>query len=66
MVVTGYSTFSKAPALLEPHYQIVLGHVSDISRGSITPLQRCNQCILQPQPTGPGYPGYETKLNLKA
>ena len=24
-------------------------------RGSLTPLQRCSQCILQPQPTGPIY-----------
>ena len=28
-----------------------LGH-QDTSWGSLTPLQRCSRCILQPQPTG--------------
>ena len=45
MTIKGYSAFPKAPALLEPHHQTLWG-------GGPTPLQRCSQCILQPQPTG--------------
>ena len=38
--------------LLEPHHQIVC-HIQDLllERG-LTPLHRCSQCILWPQPTG--------------
>ena len=48
-----YSVFPKAPALLEPHHQIVSyqGH----SLGVFTPLQICSRFILQPKPTGQGY-----------
>ena len=35
----GYSTFPKAPALLEPHYQIVLCHIQDTRWWGLTPLQ---------------------------
>ena len=42
----------KAPALLEPHHQIVLCHIQDTRCGSLTPLQRSSRYILQPQPTG--------------
>ena len=35
-----YQVLPKAPALLEPHYQIVS-----------CPIQRCSRCILQPQST---------------
>ncbi len=39
------TAFPKAPALLEPHHQIVWCHIQDT-------LQRCSQCILQLQLTG--------------
>ena len=29
MAIKGYSTFPKAPALLEPQHKIVLGHIQD-------------------------------------
>ena len=48
MAIKGYSTFSKAPALLEPYYQIVLGHKLETRWGRLIPLQRCSQYILQP------------------
>ena len=49
----GCSTFPKAPALLELQHQIVWCHIQDIRWWwGLTPLQRCCQCILQPQPTG--------------
>ena len=52
MARKGYSTFPKAPASLEPHHQIVLCHIQNTHRGGgFTPLQRCSQSILQPQPT---------------
>ena len=41
------------PALLESHHQIVLRHIQDTRLGSVTPLQRCNQCILKLKPAGP-------------
>ena len=52
MARKGYSAFPKAPALLEPHDQIVLCHIQDTRWGGLTPLQRSSRCILQPQPTG--------------
>ena len=48
-----YSASPKAQALLKPHHQIVLCHILDTCWGSLTPLQKCSQCILQPQLTGP-------------
>ena len=60
MAIEGYSTFHNAPALLEPHHQF-----SDITRSLVTwghtPLQSCNQFILQPQLTGL----MNTKCNLE-
>ena len=53
MAMKGYSAFPKVPALLKPHHRIVSYHLQDIHWGSITPLQRYNRCILQPQLTGP-------------
>ena len=47
MTMKRFSAFPKAPALLEPHP----GH--SIEGGCLTPLQRCSQCILQPQLTRP-------------
>ena len=47
-----YSAFPKALVLLKPHHQIVLCHVRDTLRGSLTPLQRCSRCILQAQSVG--------------
>ena len=58
MAMKRYSAFPKAPALLEPHYQIVLCHIQDTRWASLTPLQRCSRCIQQPQPTGPISQGY--------
>ena len=52
VVINGYSAFTKAPVLLEPHYQIVLYHMQDTHYGSFTPRQRCIRSILQPQSTG--------------
>ena len=48
----GYSALSKISALLKPQDQIVLCNILDIRLGSLIPLQRCSQCILQPLPTG--------------
>ena len=45
------SSFPKAPALLEPHHQIVQCDIQKTRWGSLTPLQRCSRCILQPKPT---------------
>ena len=53
-----YSTFSKAPTLMEPHHRIVYCHIKDTHWGSLTPLQRCSWCILQPLPIGPGVKWY--------
>ena len=36
----GYSAFSKAPALLEPHHQIVQCHIQDTHQGGVLPLRR--------------------------
>ena len=47
MAINGYSAFPKAPALLEPHHQIV------ISRTLEEVLLLSSLCILQPQPTAP-------------
>ena len=33
--------------------EMVKCHLQDTRWGSLTPLHRCSQCILQPQPTGP-------------
>ena len=33
MAMKGYSAFPKAPALLEPHHQIVLCHIQDTCCG---------------------------------
>ncbi len=39
MAIKGYSTFPKALALLEPHYQIILCHIQDNHWGSLTPCR---------------------------
>ena len=43
----GYSTFPKSPRM-EPCHQIVYCHIQD----TLSSLQRCIRCILQPQVTG--------------
>ena len=43
----------KSPALLKPHRQTVWCHKQDTHWGSFTSLQKCSQCILQSQLTGP-------------
>ena len=48
-----YSAFFKTPGLLEPNHQIVESHIKDTRWGSLTPLQRCSRCILQPELNGP-------------
>ena len=46
MAMKGYSAFTKAPALLEPHHQIVQCHLQDIRWGGcLTPLQRRSRSI---------------------
>ena len=39
MAMKRYSTFPKAPALLEPHHQIVWHHIQDSYWGNLNPLQ---------------------------
>ena len=54
MAMKEYSAFPKSPALLDPHHQIVYCHILDTRwgwGGGLTPLERCSQCILQPQLT---------------
>ena len=53
MAVKVHPEFPKAPSLLQPHHQIDKWHIQDTHWGSLTPLQRCSCCILQPQPNGP-------------
>ena len=48
IAVKGCPAFPKAPVLMEPHHQIVSCHISGHSLGSLTSLQRCSRCILQP------------------
>ena len=50
MSIKRCSAFTEALALLEPHHQIVLSHIPDTRWKWLTPLQRCNRCILQPRP----------------
>ena len=52
MAMKGYSAFPEASALLEPHHQIVLCHISTLIGTCLNPRQRCRRCILQPKPTG--------------
>ena len=53
MVMEGYSAFLKTSALLKPHRQSVCCHIQDTHWvGCVIVLQRCNRCILQPQPIG--------------
>ena len=52
IAMKGNSAFLKAPALLEPYYQIVLYHIQDtLWRGGLSLLQRSSRCILLRQPT---------------
>ena len=52
MAIKGCSIFPKAPELLGPHHQTVQCQILDTRLEGLTPLQRCSQCILQPQATG--------------
>ena len=52
IAMKGYSTFPKAPALLQPHHEIVYCNMQDTRWGSFTLLKRSSWCILQPQPNG--------------
>ena len=52
IAIKEYVIFPTAPALVEPHHQIVWSHIQDTRWGSLNPLQKCSQCILQLQPTG--------------
>ena len=51
MAMKGYTAFPKASALLEPHHKIALCHIQVTRWSGLILLQRCNRCILQPQPT---------------
>ena len=52
MAMNGCSVFPKAL-----HYwDLTIRLFNVISWGGLTPLQRCSQCILQPQPTGQATP----------
>ena len=51
MTIKRYSVFPNAPALLEPHHQIISCHIQDTCSGWGLPL--CSRCILLPQLTGP-------------
>ena len=50
MAIKGYTTFPKAPALLEPDHQIDKCHIRTLisGGGDLTLLQNCSRCILQP------------------
>ena len=48
MAMKEYSTFPKAPALLEPHHQVIVISRTLIGSEGLSPLQRSNWCILQP------------------
>ena len=43
MAMKGYFTFPKAPALLEPHHQIVQCHIQDTRWGGVFPL--CKEAV---------------------
>ena len=51
----GYSTSPKAPALLEPHHQIVYCHIQDTHWKSLILLLIYSQCFLLSQLTGSSY-----------
>ena len=52
MAMKGYSAFPKSPALQKSHNQIVKCYIQDTGWRSLTPLQRCSLCILQPRSLG--------------
>ena len=45
----------KATALQEPHHQNAQCYILDTLWRGFIPLQRCTQCILLPQSTGPAW-----------
>ena len=47
----GVLSIPKSLSLLEPYHQIIKCHIQDTRWGSLTPLQRSNRYIQQPQPT---------------
>ena len=51
MPMKEYSAFPKAPVLLEPCHQSVIFKTL-VGGGVLSPLQKCSQCILQPQLVG--------------
>ena len=54
MAMKRYPAFPKAPALLEPHHQIVYCHIQGTHKweGGLTPLKRRSRFTLLSQPTG--------------
>ena len=53
MAMKEYSAFLKAPALLEPHHQIILCNIQDTRwRGLLPHTQIYSRSILEPKPTG--------------
>ena len=53
MEIKRYTTFPKAPSLLKPRHKIVLCQNQDTRWKRFIPRNRCNRCILRPQPTSP-------------
>ena len=55
LAMKGYSTFPKAPALLDPHHQMFYCYIED-TRWFFTPQQRYSRCVVQTKLTGsPGH-----------
>ena len=53
MAMKEYPAFPRVPVLQDSQHQIVSCHILDTRWWSVTHLQRCSQCILQLQSTGP-------------
>ena len=52
MAMKGYSTFPESPGITEASLSncFISRTLVCVAGGGLTPLQRCSQCILQPQP----------------
>ena len=56
MAMKRYFVFHKPLALLKSDHQIAYCHIQVIHWESLTHVQRCSRCIMQPKPIGP--PGH--------
>ena len=52
LAMNGYSIFPKAPALLEPHHQMVLCYIQDNCLGGLTPQQNVVGVFYSPSKLG--------------